>query len=96
MNKNLPKESNVSEYILPMIALITVFMMYAFMLRPINKRYEAALNHLLAKEIARRLYHEIYPDFTYQVYHEDDLQRQIILNNSVEEFRRLLSNKKNA
>lgn len=70
--------------------------MYTFMLRPINKCHEAALNHLLAKEIARKMYQEIHPEFSYKVYHEDDLQRQIILNNSVEEFRRLLSNKKNA
>ena len=86
----------MSEYLLPMIALITIFMMYTFMLRPINKCHEAALNHLLAKEIARKMYQEIHPEFSYKVYHEDDLQRQIILNNSVQEFRRLLSNKKNA
>jgi hypothetical protein len=35
--------------------------MYAFILKPINRRYEAALNHRLGKEIARRLYGEIDP-----------------------------------
>lgn len=81
----------MDEYILLIIALINIFMMYVFILRPINKCHEAVLNHLLAKEIARRLYQEIHPEFSYKGYHEDDLQRQIILNSSVEEFRRLLS-----
>ena len=81
----------MDEYILLMIALITIFMMYVFMLRPINKRHEAALNHLLAQEIARKMYQEIHPEFSYKAYHEDDVQRQIILNSSVEEFRKLLN-----
>ena len=81
----------MDECMLPMIVLITIFMMYIFILRPINKCHEAVLNHLLAKEIARKMYQEIHPEFSYKVYHEDDVQRQIILNSSVEEFRRLLS-----
>ena len=81
----------MDECILLIIALITIFMMYAFILRPINRRHEAALNHLLAKEIARKMYQEIHPEFNYKIYHEDDVQRQIILNSSVEEFRRLLN-----
>jgi len=81
----------MDEYILPMIALINIFMMYVFILRPINKCHEAVLNHLLAKEIARKMYQEIHPEFSYKAYHEDDLQRQIILNSSMEEFRRLLN-----
>ena len=81
----------MDEYILPMIALITVFMMYVFILRPINRHHEAVLNHLLAKEIARKMYQEVHPKFSYKIYHEDDVQRQIILNSSVEEFRRLLN-----
>ncbi len=81
----------MDEYILPMIALITIFMMYVFILRPINRCHEAALNHLLAKEIARKMYQEIHPEFSYKAYHEDDVQRQIILNSSVEEFKRLLN-----
>ena len=81
----------MDEYILPMIALINIFMMYVFILRPINKCHEAVLNHLLAKEIARKMYQEIHPEFSYKVYDEDDIQRQIILNSSVEEFRKLLN-----
>lgn len=80
----------MDEYILLIIALINIFMMYAFILRPINRCHEAVLNHLLAKEIARKMYQEIHPEFSYKVYHEDDVQRQIILNSSVEEFKILL------
>lgn len=81
----------MDEYILLIIVLITLFMMYAFILRPINKCHEAVLNHLLAKEIARKMYQEIHPEFSYKIYHEDDLQREIILNSSVKEFKRLLN-----
>lgn len=81
----------MDEYILLMIALITIFMVYVFILRPINRCHDAVLNHLLAKEIARKVYQEIHPEFSYKVYHEDDVQRQIILNSSVEEFKRLLN-----
>ena len=80
----------MNECILPIIVLTTIFMMYVFMLRPINKRHEAALNHLLAQEIARKMYQVIHPEFSYKVYHEEDLQRQMILSSSVEEFKRLL------
>ena len=76
---------------LPMVVSIMVaFTLYLFLLNPINRRYEAALNHLLAKEIARRLYQEIHPEFSYTKYHEDDMQRQIILESVVDEFRRLM------
>lgn len=85
----------MSEFIVPFMGMVVIYMMYYLLLKPINRRYEAALNHLLAKEIARRLYQEIHPEFTYKAYHEDDLQRQIILSSAVEEFRRLMINKKN-
>ena len=65
----------MDECMLPMIVLITIFMMYIFILRPINKCHEAVLNHLLAKEIARKMYQEIHTEFSYKVYHEDDVQR---------------------
>lgn len=85
----------MSEFMVPFMGMIVIFMMYYLLLKPINRRYEAALNHLLAKEIARRLYQEIHSDFMYKPYHQDDLQRQIILSSAVEEFRRLMINKKN-
>lgn len=80
----------MSEFIVPLMGMIVVFMMYYLTVKPIHRRYETALNHLLAKEIARRLYQEIHPEFTYKAYHEDDLQRQVILGSAVEEFRRLM------
>ena len=83
----------MSEFIVPM-SMIVVVMMYYLILKPIHRRYEMALNHLLAKEIARRLYKEMHPEFTYKPYHEDDLQRQIILSSAVEEFRKLMISKK--
>ena len=90
MKNTLQRKMDMSEFILAFMGLIIIFMMYAFMLRPINRRHEAALNHLLAKEIARRLYQEIHPEFSYTKYHEDDMQRQIILESVVDEFRRLM------
>ena len=80
----------MSDFILPFVGMIVIFMMYAFILRPINRRYEAALNHLLAKEIARRLYQETHPEITYKSYHEDAMQRQIILESVVVEFWKLM------
>lgn len=80
----------MSEFIVPFMGMVVIYMMYYLLLKPINRRYEAALNHLLAKEIARRLYQEIHPEFTYKPYHEDDLERQVILGSAVEEFRRLM------
>ena len=94
MKSTLQRRPNMSDFLLPFMGLIVIFMMYAFILRPINRRYDAALNHILGKEIARRLYQEIDPNFTYNASHEEDIQRHIILNSSVEEFRKLLNNKK--
>ena len=73
------------------MALIVMYMMYAFILRPMNRRYEAALNHILGKEIARRLYQEIDPNFTYKAYQEENIQRHIILSSAVAEFRRFIN-----
>ena len=85
---------NMSEFMLSIVVIIVICMMYVFILRPVHRRYDAVFNHLLAKEIARRLYQETHPEFSYKVYHEDDLQRQIILGSAVKEFRRLV--KKNS
>jgi len=91
----LQRRKDMSEFIVPFMGMVVIYMMYYLLLKPIHRRYEMALNHLLAKEIARRLYQEIHPDFTYKPYHQDDIQRQIILSRAVEEFRRLMINKKN-
>lgn len=84
----------MSEYILPIIALTSIFMMYYFILLPINQSCNFTFNYVLGKEIARRLYHELYPDFTYQAYHDEDKQHQVILQSALEEFRNLLANEK--
>ena len=78
----------MSECIITLMELLFLFMMYVFIIKPLNRRYEAALNHILGKEIARRLYQEMHPEFSYKSYHEDDMQRQIILESVVDEFRR--------
>lgn len=75
---------------LPIVtSIIVAFTLYLFLLNPINRRYEAALDHLLAKEIARRLYQEMHLEFSYATYPEDDAKRKAILNSMVEEFRKL-------
>ncbi|MFW9625221.1 MAG: hypothetical protein ACMV1K_00640 [Sulfurospirillum sp.] len=51
----------MSECIITLMGLLFLFMMYAFIMKPLNRRYEALLNHRLGKEIARRLYGEIDP-----------------------------------
>jgi hypothetical protein len=73
---------------LPMvISIMVAFTLFLFLLNPINRRYEAALNHLLAKEIARRLYQEMHPEFSYATYHENDARREAILNSDGEEVK---------
>lgn len=81
----------MSECIITLMELFLLFMMYVFIIKPLNRCYEAALNYRLGKEIARRLYGEIDPHFIYKASQEDDLQRHIILSSAIEEFRRLLN-----
>jgi hypothetical protein len=72
-----------------LFALCIGYTLYLFMIKPLNKRYEAALNHLLAKEIARRIYQELHPEFYYEKYHVDNPKHQAILEASIEEIRKL-------
>ena len=68
--------------------------MHRLLIYPINQHYQRALNYLLAKEIARELYQQIYPDFTYvKKYHPDDLSSQLLLNTAIETFTQLLEEK---
>lgn len=80
----------MSEFIPPFMGMSVIIMMYFFILKPINRRYEAVFNHILGKEIARKLYQEIHPEFAYKPYHEDDVKRQVVLGSAVDEFRRLM------
>ena len=57
-------------------------------LSPLEKRYESALDELLAKEIARRLYHHATPvtlPYT-PLYTPDDARRQQLLQKCLDAF----------
>ena len=63
---------------------------YIGILRPLNRKYEIAMNRLIGREIARRIYKELYPQFTYSSYHEDHFVREVVISSAVEEFRKLV------
>ncbi len=66
-----------------------------FLLRPIERRLEIVLDEHLAKAIARKLYHEIYPQSpTKPHYYADNERRERILNRSIEAFKALLQDTK--
>jgi len=52
------------------------FMVRHLLLRPIERRLEVALDEHLAKAIARKLYHEIYPQSPTQQYYYADNERR--------------------
>ena len=41
-------------------------LLWFILIRPLNKRYKKALATLLGKEIARSLYQQMHPEFTYE------------------------------
>ena len=63
---------------------------YIGILRPLNRKYEIAMNRLIGREIARRIYKELYPEFTYSSYHEDHFVREVVISSAIEEFRKLV------
>ena len=66
---------------------------HRLVMKPINQRYQRAMNRLFAKQIARSLYQNLHPEFTYDNrYHPDDCQSQLILSEAQEEFQRLQNN----
>lgn len=66
-----------------------------FQINQKEKIMDVTLNRLLAKEIARELYQQIHPDFSYEKkYKPDDLQSQLILSATMEEFTRLSQQEK--
>lgn len=71
---------------------VLLFILVRFIaLRPFEKRYEAALDDLLAKEIAQALYQTIHPECSYtNRYRPNDTRRQGLLNSSIEAFKRLI------
>ena len=70
-------------------------LLWFILIRPLNKRYKRALATLLGKEIARSLYQQMHPEFTYATkkYHPSDLLDETVLNSAKEMFTHLLHNK---
>ena len=70
-------------------------LLWFILIRPLNRRYKRALATLLGKEIARSLYQQIHPEFTYATkkYHPSDLLDETVLNTAKEMFTHLLQNK---
>ena len=70
-------------------------LLWFILIRPLNKRYKKALATLLGKEIARSLYQQMHPEFTYATkkYHPSDLLDETVLNSAKEMFTNLLRNK---
>ncbi len=70
-------------------------LLWFILIRPFNRRYKRALATLLGKEIARSLYQQMHPEFTYATkkYHPSDLLDETVLNSAKEMFTHLLHNK---
>ena len=70
-------------------------LLWIMLIRPLNKRYKRALATLLGKEIARSLYQQMHPEFTYATkkYNPSDLLDETVLNSAKEMFTHLLQNK---
>ena len=70
-------------------------LLWFILIRPLNRRYKKALASLLGKEIARSLYQQIHPEFTYDTkkYHPSDSLDETVLNTAKEMFTHLLHNK---
>ena len=70
-------------------------LLWFILIRPLNRRYKKALATLLGKEIARSLYQQMHPEFTYDTkkYHPSDSLDETVLNTAKEMFTNLLQNK---
>ena len=77
------------------LATFAYIPLWFILIRPLNKRYKKALATLLGKEIARSLYQQIHPEFTYATkkYNPSDLLDETVLNSAKEMFTHLLHNK---
>ena len=74
---------------------IAYILLWLMLIRPLNKRYKKALAALLGKVIARSLYQQMHPEFTYTTkkYHPSDSLDETVLNTAKEMFMHLLQNK---
>ena len=84
---------SLCSFILP--AGIAYILLWLMLIRPLNRRYKHALATLLGKEIARTLYQQMYPEFTYTTkkYYPSDPIDEIVLERAKEMFIHLLQNK---
>ncbi|MDD3505852.1 MAG: hypothetical protein PHX65_04810 [Sulfurimonas sp.] len=83
---------SLCSFILP--AGMAYIVLWFMLIRPINRRYKKALATLLGKEIARTLYQQMHPEFTYKnKYSPSDRMDEIVLNSAKEMFIHLLQNK---
>lgn len=79
--------------IIPWLILLYLGL-HRVLMHPINQRYQRALNHLLAKEIARQIYEKTHPKLVLDNrYHPDDAQGQFMLTSTMEAFEQLLEKK---
>ncbi len=74
---------------------IAYILLWLMLIRPLNRRYKKALATLLGKEIARSLYQQMHPEFTYATkkYHPSDSLDETVLTSAKEMFTHLLQNK---
>ena len=71
-------------FILP--AGIAYILLWFMLIRPLNIRYKKALASLLGKEIARSLYQQFHPQFSYDAkkYHPSDVIDEIVVKSALE------------
>ena len=77
---------SLCSFIVP--AAIAYILLWFMLIRPLNRRYKKALATLLGKEIARSLYQQMHPEFTYTTkkYHPSDVLDETVLNSAKEMF----------
>ena len=70
------------------LATFAYIPLWFILIRPLNKRYKKALATLLGKEIARSLYQQMHPEFTYATkkYHPSDVLDETVLNSAKDMF----------
>ncbi|KIM02981.1 MAG: hypothetical protein KU29_13275 [Sulfurovum sp. FS06-10] len=80
---------SLCSFILP--AGMVYIVLWLMLIEPINRRYKKALATLLGKEIARSLYQQMHPEFTYEnKYCPSDRVDEIVLEKAKEMFITLL------
>lgn len=79
---------SLCSFILP--AGMVYLVLWLMLIQPINKRYKKALATLLGKEIARSLYQQMHPEFTYNnKYYPSNIVDEIVLERAKEMFTHL-------